>query len=216
MISFVAKLFILFVLFIQPIYAEMPEFWQTITQPLGKVKDTQFLLRQQYRLLLDNLKTVDVRYSFESKTKLNKTFEAGLNFTWIHARHPDQNPFTQRYRWEFELNPHFKLSDSTELRIRNRYEIIKDEDESRLNQVFRQRQTLVMKTNLRSLSAISIYNEVFFNIKENRFDQNRLVPLELSFKIGREHVYRLYVMIRWLRPESTWNPQFILGSTLNW
>ena len=73
-----------------------------------------------------------------------------------------------------------------------------------------------MKVNLGSLKTIAMSNEVFFNIRDNRFSQDRLIPLELAFKLGRDHTYRLYVMIRWLHPDETWNPQFVLGSTLDW
>jgi hypothetical protein len=196
--------------------AEEPEFWQTILQEVGKVNKTTFRLRQQYRFAFDEFKLVDGRYSLESTTPLNKIWNLGVNFTYINNRRFDENPFTQRFRWEFELNPHLKLSKNTELRLRNRYEFLKDEYEPQWYQIFRQRQQLIMKVDYRSLRSITASNEFFYNLTLKKWDQIRLIPLELNFKVGKDHTYKLFVMIRWLRPNESWDPQFVLGSTIDW
>lgn len=210
--------FTLFIALVVPVVlcAEKPQFWQTILQPIAKIKDIEFRFRQEYRFELDNLKATDARFSLMSEKKLNKTWDAGINFTLVNFRDPDENPFRQRYRWEFDLNPHFKLSKNVELRLRNRYEIVKDEDEPQWAQIFRQRHQFVLKVDIGALKSISIHNEIFYSLTRERFDQDRFVPLEMSFKVWKDHTYRLFFMIRWLRPLDAWEPQFVLGSTLDW
>lgn len=198
------------------LWGEKPQFWQTMTQPVGKIRDVTFRFRQQYRFDFEQFKLIDGRYSIESTTPLNKTWNFGLNFTYINNRRPEVNPFTQRFRWEIELNPRFQLTKNIELRFRNRYEFIKDEFVPQWDQVFRQRQQINMTVNYRSLKSISVHNEVFYNVVLERWNQIRFVPLELNFALGKEHTYSLFFMIRWLRPDQSWDPQFVLGSTLDW
>lgn len=150
------------------------------------------------------------------KVSCHPCINFGVNFTYINNRRFDENPFTQRFRWEFELNPHLKLSKNTELRLRNRYEFLKDEYEPQWYQIFRQRQQLIMKVDYRSLRSITASNEFFYNLTLKKWDQIRLIPLELNFKVGKDHTYKLFVMIRWLRPNESWDPQFVLGSTIDW
>jgi hypothetical protein len=197
-------------------WGEKPQYWQTILQPIGKIKDTRFLFRQHYRFDLEQFKLVDGRFSLDTITKLNKTWNFGLNFTYVNNRRPDVNPFTQHFRWEIELNPHFQLTKNTALRFRNRYEFIKNEFVPQWEQVFRQRQQINMAVNYRSLKSISFHNEVFYNVTLEKWSQIRLVPLELNFEVGQEHTYSVFAMIRWLRPGQTWDPQLVLGTTLDW
>lgn len=185
-------------------------------QSLFEWNKVQCSFQQQYRFEMSDFKTQDARFGLLLKRSLNKTWDGEVHYIWINSRHPDETIFQRRHRIELELNPRFSLSKALELRFRNRYELIKEESEPKLIQKFRQRQELVYDPKLDWMKTLSISNEVFYNISINKVDEYRLIPLEAAFPIEKKHSYKLYAMIRWRDSSTGWNPQFVLGSTLNW
>lgn len=114
-----------------------------------------------------------------------------------------------------ELNPHFALNKKVELRLRNRYELIKDEHEPKLIQIFRQRHQVVIQTDAKFITSVSLHNEIFYQINDNSISQDRFVPLELRLAIGK-HSYNVFSMIRWRRSENSWSTQLVIGSAIDW
>jgi hypothetical protein len=215
--------------------AEKPQFWGTVLIPIGKCRDIQFSFWQQYRFALSSFKLVDDRYSLYVKKSIYNWLDGEVHYTLINSRNADETPFHMSRRWELELNPHFDLAKNVEVKFRNRYEWIHRDDHPKEVQRFRQRHQLVWKTNWDklwktnwdrlfcffwafSLKSLSIHNEVFYNVTDNRVDEYRFVPLELGFGFGEKHKHTVkgYGMIRWRKPASFWDPQYIWGLTLEW
>lgn len=213
---FIALILIYLCLLPFGLFSEKAQYWQEILLPIGRVQDIQFTFRQEYRFAQSDFKTEAARFSLMSLKKLTKTFDGCINFTFENNRNHNQSDFVRQFRFEFELNPHFKLSQYTEAFFRNRYELLKDDRYPTWIHVFREQHLFVMNVNYKSLISIGIRNEIFYNFNTQKFDQDRFVPLELSFRMKGNHVFRLYFMIRWLKPDQSWNPQFVLGSTLDW
>lgn len=196
------------------IYAEHPQIWTTVLLPIGEFRELKFSFWQQERFELSRFKLVDNRYSLYVKKKLREWLDGEVHYTLIYSRRVEENPFRLSRRLELELNPHFHLTEKTELKFRNRYEFINSEDPPKEVQKFRQRQQIVWKLDQGTLKTYSIHNEVFYNVTTDRFDEYRIVPLELGFGFGEKHVIKIYQMIRTRKPSDHWMTQYVCGLTL--
>lgn len=213
------KFFSVVVLFLTvaiPSYAQKPQFWQGMQQSLFECNKVNFSFLQLYRFEMNDLKTQNARFGILAKKSLNEVWDAEVHYLWINSREPDETLFQRRHRLELELNPHFKLGKNVELKFRNRYELIKEEENPKLIQKIRQRQEIAYKPGITWLKSIAINTEVSYDITINKVDEYRFMPLELTFPVEKEHRYKLYTMIRWRDSSTGWHPQFVLGSTLEW
>jgi len=206
------KWLLLFMLPWTTLQASKPELWQTMKQPLGE----NFAFRQQYRVLLSEFKTLDARISLYYKRELWKNLEGEVHYTFIANRPRDQTLFEKIHRLELELNPRFEIAEGVYFKFRNRYELLKFEDENRLAQRFRQRQELTFKVGKKCVKDISISNEILYDIDTRKVFEYRLIPLEIKVDLPGKHAYIFYAMIRWRATNPGWDPQYVWGSTLEW
>lgn len=207
-------LFLFLSLSLSSLTAEDAQAWITASIPVTDFKKVKFAFWQQYRLGLPQIKLVDSRYSILAVRPLYPWLDSEVHVTLIYARKLEETAFKQTRRLELELNPRFHLKEDLEVKFRNRYELLHREDTPHQYQKFRQQQKLVQKLDRGSLKSAALYNEIFYNITENRVDEYRFVPLELDFASGEKYTYNLYTMIRWRKPKQSWNTQLIWGLTL--
>lgn len=221
-VSLFALNFIFFIFFIfistSNIFGAEPQFWQDMIQPIGNLKEAEinFAFRQHYRFSLSEFKHVYSLFSLLTSKALTKNLEANINYSMIQFRSINESLYTQAFRLECELNPSFNLKNDYSLKIRNRYQIRKDEYEPKLHQTFRQRLQLTKLLHFENLKSISMHNEIFYFFNEDQINEDRFVPLQLTFQFKNDHSQSIYTMIRWRKTNNKWNPQSIIGSAFSW
>lgn len=212
----VRLLLLLCCLSIPPLYAHQAQAWFIGYNPLFKIDDVNFSFRQQYRFEVKEARLVDARFSLLSDFKLWECVRGAVNGTLINSRDGETSKFFQDYRLELEVDPLFNFEKRAELRLRNRYEIEKVEHERTLQQRLRQRTTMYINIDCKPLKAISIHNEIFYNLVDHTVDQDRFVPMDLTFAFGKRPMCNTYTMIRWLKTDGIWAAELVLGLTLDW
>lgn len=140
-------------------------------------------------------------------------FSFGLNHTYLESYSTE---WKYQHRIELEGTPSFALSDTTKLSIRNRIEVRKIEASGWNNTRYRG-QFMAKKKIEEIADALFASEEVFYDFKEGRWSENRLIPigLEWSFKTG--FGLKAFYLLRTRRFKNGWDHThvFALGASLN-
>ena len=124
--------------------------------------------------------TLSQRFQFDPQPWLGMS----LNYTHLHTLPPGAGDIVDIRRPEFEINPRWHLIGlNWELRNRLELRFLEGMHEVRPRLRHRLQGTLPLKS-MGPLSALILSNEVFYDTTLDRFSENRLLPLALSFKIG--------------------------------
>jgi hypothetical protein len=135
------------------------------------------------------------------------------HYSFIHEKSIGGLNFTNRHRFEFEINPSVALCDQVDLRFRNRLELIKHENIARWNVVLRQRTMAVFPIDdCGPLVAWRISDELFYSFESLLFTQNRFIPIELAFQASNALEIDLFFMVRNFISSSKWRRSFVLGT----
>lgn len=145
----------------------------------------------------------------------------GANYTYLNYR--SQNSSGEladdryQHRLEFEANPKFDLSDKLSLTNRNRVEFRWIENKGSYNTRVRHRWTLAYKiTDHKPLSNVYCESEFFYNIAENDYDENRTIPLGLTFNLNSKTSLKTFYMIQTkLGSNDNWHANQIFGTQLS-
>jgi hypothetical protein len=142
------------------------------------------------------------------------TAASGLGCLWIEPV-SGGDPVSQG-RLELELNPAFPVGD-WRLHLRNRWEIRYPEWRGAPSHRFRHRIQVSRKLDHPGpLSAFSASNEVFVDLEENLWTENRLIPASLTFPLTSQVRVDLFWMIRSSRSAGEeWSQDQIAGTFLH-
>lgn len=126
-----------------------------------------------------------------------------------------QDRFTQ-FRPELELNPHFDLTPHLALEWRNRMEWRWNEEEAFTTHRMRQRLQLActLPRPLGPLTRVFVGNEWLTDLHRGQCNENRLVPLGLTFKTGPNADLDVFYMIFSSRANATWQHESVIGTYL--
>lgn len=187
-------------------------FWRTYVHE-------QFEIRTFFRVESGNhMKKVRAfLFSEQLHYIVNKDVNLELHYTYIHG-HPLTNPFWRwQHRLEFEFNRIFRLPYDGQLITRNRLEVRwREKTRPYPDTRFRHRAMLVFPVkNLKPLKYIGIYNEIFYDISRNFFDQDRICPCQLTFGLTKKVDLDVFLMIRMLYENDILRKSVVLGTQLN-
>ncbi len=149
--------------------------------------------------------------------RVSKDFSLELHFTYVNGRGlPKHSPWSKQYRLELEANPSFHLPYNTLLKTRNRLEIRKFEDNSKINFRLRQMTTyLVPIENAGSLQSFSMSNELFYDFSNNLFDQDRFCPCQFTFGLFENVKLDLFFLLRFFISNGEWQRSAVFGTQVN-
>ncbi len=141
-----------------------------------------------------------------------------VHYTFVYDIPIGDTKFSYIHRLELEINPSLEFSNGLTIIMRNRYEMDKIYHVARLGNLTRHRTMASYPLyNRDPLTAISCYDEIFFDWNFGKFVQNRFCPLMLSFELSSKRSIDCFVFVRNFSKASTghWYRSIVLGSDLN-
>lgn len=138
-----------------------------------------------------------------------------LHYSYLYTKSFGASSFKNRNRLELEINPSAPISDAALVKWRNRLEWIKVQGDSKIYTVFRHRTAIIFSLeNWGKLTSFRMSDEVFYDFAANKFTQNRLIPMQLSFALSKHTSLDVFFMIRRVFSFglNQWYGSYILGS----
>jgi hypothetical protein len=141
----------------------------------------------------------------------------GLHYAYVHEHSVIPNsPWRWQHRFEFESNTAFHIADGYFFKTRNRFEVRKEQGVPHLQFRLRQRTIIAVSFGDNSfLKTYTLYNELFYTISDNHITQNRVCPIQLTFRITDQLNVDAFFMMRFFNTNSIWSKSAVLGTQLN-
>lgn len=137
------------------------------------------------------------------------------HYSFIYQKPRGAAHFTTGHRVDLETNLLFHLHRGIDLRIRNRVEINKRQQVSHIQFVSRNRAMVsFLQENRGMLTSVDVYDEFFYDFDTSKFNENRLVPIQLSLSFSRRVHLNLFLMVRHFFTSSKWYRSIVLGTEL--
>jgi hypothetical protein len=142
---------------------------------------------------------------------LNSTWQLQANVSVLEAYNADETAIVDWTRFEFEVNPTFRLSDTLTLTVRDRFEWRwrHGGDYSTRIRIRPQLDWTLHKEGL--FRGLYANNEVFYDFTQDRFTENRLTPLGVLLRPSDHLDLRLYYLWRSTRGGQGWRNYHGLG-----
>lgn len=145
-----------------------------------------------------------------------KWLDLEAHYSYIYTKPLRLPHFVNRQRYEFEVNPHLRLSNGIAFKWNNRLELIKRQNIARIHYEFRSGlRVLFPIKNWGPLVSFSVFNQVHYNLDKGKVNQNRFFPAELTFALNKDVSVTVFLLIRDLILAQTWHRSAIIGSWLN-
>ena len=126
-----------------------------------------------------------------------------------------RDEFKYQCRVEFEVNPHWITQAGIKIKNRNRIEVRKIEDgnsdDTRLRHMWNFEIPMKGSTSLQSLY---FNNEFFYDFEKNSYNENRMVPLGLKWRLQENILMQIFWLIQTRKDTSDWSSNQILGTQL--
>lgn len=147
--------------------------------------------------------------------KVNPCLTVEAHYSYFNVKNRGSLHFIKNHRLELEYNPSLTFSNGIILRSRNRFEIVKQEPSYPFNYILRQRLMVAFPiSNFGKLVSIDFSDELFYNFNSHKFNQNRLIPIRLTYALNRHTSLNVFVMIRHFFSDQ-WYRSVVLGSELS-
>ncbi len=154
-----------------------------------------------------------IQYNFFDNVSFSTNYTY-LNYRSTNALSGDAE-FKYQHRAELEVNPHFKINDYISFHNRNRLEFRWIEDKGSYNTRSRHRFAFSFPLkDSKFLKKIYTNSEIFYNYAEHTYDENRTVPIGLSFKLNDKTSLDTFYMIQFKKGSTDWKSNEILGTML--
>lgn len=188
------------------------------TFKLIDTKKFDFVLFNQFRMIHD---AEDVNYyaiSPQMKFDLWKNLGLGFNYTYlnvkIHNETAQRSEYKFHHRVELEVNPRWKIRESIEMQLRNRYEFRWIEDQGAYNPRLRDRLNIEFPLkNVLPVQAVYINTEFFYDMSDHRFNENWTTPLGVKFKVTDNSSLSVFYLIQSKLTEE-WTTSHALGTNV--
>lgn len=190
------------------------EYWQKLLWTMWE--NDAFAVRTFMRFDTSNhyksWRAVQINEQLAWKASDDLTLE--IHYAYLHNRSiVSHSSWRWQNRIELEANRIFHPSCYFEIRTRNRFEIRWLENVRTTQYQFRQQTMLFVPIeNAGRLKAYSFYNEVFYDISTSRFTQDRLYPIQLTYKLSDRVDFEAFFMIRFFLHEDAWKKSAVLGT----
>jgi hypothetical protein len=150
------------------------------------------------------------------KYQLLPWLETGLGLSVLSIENTSTHLRKSQFRPELELNPKFDLSPTIRVEMRNRMEWRENEGES-LTQS-RSRHRLQLAANLPNpvgpISRLFVSNEWLVDLHRQRWTENRLVPMGVTFNLTGRSDLDLFYMLLSQDTQKGWHSESVLGTYL--
>lgn len=218
------KIFIVFVLLLYCPISQLradnyySEYWQKFFWEMW-TKDS-FSLGTYVKIETGNhfKKVRSLQLSEQLSYQVSDNFSVEAHYSYLHGHSIVKNsPWHWQHRLELEANRTFNLPCNALLKTRNRLEIRKIEEVSKVQYRLRQLIMLVVpfeKTAV--LQSFSMYNELFYDISTHLFNQDRLCPFQLTFSLSDKIDLDLFFLIRFFLDDEVWQKSAVLGTQLSY
>jgi len=142
---------------------------------------------------------------------LSPTWQLQANLSVLETFNADETAELSQTRFEFEVNPTFRLSDSLTLSFRDRFEWRwrHGADYSTRVRIRPQLDWTLRKEGL--FRGLYANNEAFYDFTQDRFTENRLTPLGVLLRPSNHLDLRLYYLWRSTRGGQGWRNYHGLG-----
>lgn len=142
---------------------------------------------------------------------LSPTWQLQANVSVLEAYNADETAILDWTRFEFEVNPTFRLSDSLTLSFRDRFEWRwrHGGDYSTRIRLRPQLDWTLRKEGL--FRGLYANNEVFYDFTQDRVTENRLTPLGVLLRPNEHLDLRLFYLWRSTRAGQSWRNYHGLG-----
>jgi len=148
--------------------------------------------------------------------KVSPYLKLGMNYTYLPTKPIAGDEFVDQYRWETEIIPRWPINERLTLDLRNRLELRWFADQDGVNKRSRHRpQAIIRVIGMAPLESLSINNEFFYDYDIGEYNENRLIPLGLNFRLHPEVNFSLYYMLVSVRPDADWFHTHTLGTQLS-
>jgi len=147
---------------------------------------------------------------------LHPNWSAQVNTSWVEAQAANAQGRTEFLRLEFELNPHYVLTERLTFSARNRFELRWIEDVDDVNERIRVRPQFDLRTPWAGpVHGVYFNNETFYDFEQGKITENRLTPFGLVFKPTAALELRAYHLWRRTRQGHQWFNFQVLGVLAN-
>lgn len=210
------KLTIFFLLCIQSYgHCWYTEYWQELTWNVWECKPLSFSIYA--KINTDNhwkeVRAIQISEQLAYQASENWSFE--LHYTYINGKSVVKgSQWLWRHRAELEANYTFNLSCKNSIKTRNRLEIRKEKQQPKLIYRLRQRTLFEIALDHSIFKSFSIYNEIFYDFKTHRFNQDRICPFQLTFELTEKIQMDLYFIIRLFYSAPHWKKSAVVGTEI--
>lgn len=186
-------------------------YWSEFLFKIAETEHVKFSLYTEGRfyddISEDGLHLVSPKISYD----VWKYVKLGTNYTFLQFKSGGE--YRYQHRAEVEINPQFPIGAFAKFSNRNRVEFrwIEDRGSDNTRSRHRFRLSFPIKS-IKQLSSIYIDSEFFYNWSDHRYDENRSVPMGLSFNLSKKVKLNLFYMIQARKSSTSWSSNQILGT----
>ncbi len=191
------------------------EYWQYLNYTSWKSGQYKLYTVEEARLNRDLSKVYYFKITENFAYQLLPTLDLEAHFSLVYNKPIGAARFTHSQRLELEFNPSLSIANGIVFTWRNRMDLLKKQDVSGILSVFRHRLKIKFPIeNCGALRAISCSDEIFIDLNNKLFTQNRFIPVELMIALSSTRTMNLFFLVRNIQSISTlkWHRSFVLGS----
>lgn len=150
------------------------------------------------------------------KYELVSWLDAGVNFSLLNIDSAAPNDQHLQGRPELELNPKFNLTKHLRLDWRNRIEWRWNEGNGLTSHRSRHRLQLAytLPHPLGPLRRVFANNEWLLDLHGHGWNENRLVPAGLTFRLSPQADLDVFYLLQSTRPRDNWRMESVIGTHL--
>jgi len=195
------------------LWADDLQSWHRLSLSVWQKDRWEAQFSAEGRWMEDSTRLHEYLFTPQITWQANEHLQAGMAYTLLGVR--DATGFNNDHRLELELNPHWELTDWVRLDLRNRLEVRFREGPG--NGTERTRHRLQLSFPLHhtgALKSLFVNNEAFLDLDRHQYNQNRLTPLGLSFRLNEHTQMRIFYMLQSTRIRADWDHAHALGTHL--
>jgi hypothetical protein len=189
------------------------EYWQYFKGENGQSGPYNLSTTAEIRFNRDISRIYYYRIAENFTFRASPCVDLGAHYSYIYSQSKGAAQFTHTSRFEFELNPFFTLRSGISLKWRNRLELLKKQQVSSMQWIARHRPLISIPIeNGTALSAVHVYDEIFYDFDISKFIENRFIPIELAFILHQKFTLNVFVMFRHFYASEKWYRSIVLGT----
>lgn len=150
------------------------------------------------------------------KHALRPWLDGGIGLSLLSIENTRTHDRITQFRPELELNPHFDLTRRLSLEWRNRMEWRWNESQTFTTHRLRNRLQFAytLPGPIGPLTRVFASNEWLTDLHRSQWNENRLIPLGVTFKLGPRADLDAFYMIFSSRVNAAWQHESVLGTYL--